>query len=74
MNSSWVKSLLVIIAAVSSANPIRLWIVAHPVSCRPRRTVVVTPATATVLPGQSQQFVAQVSGLSDKTVTWQVRR
>jgi hypothetical protein len=32
--------------------------------------VVVIPATATILRGQSQQFVAQVSGLSDQTVTW----
>jgi hypothetical protein len=30
------------------------------------------PAAAAVLPGQSQQFVAQVSGVNDTTVTWQV--
>jgi Kelch motif len=34
-------------------------------------SVVVTPATATVFRGQSQQFVAEVSGVSDQTVTWQ---
>ncbi len=70
MNSSWVKSLLVDFDAVSSANPIRLWIVGHP--SRPAPTVVVTPGTVTVLRGQTQQFVAQVSGSSDKTVTWTV--
>ncbi len=34
--------------------------------------MAITPAAASILPGQSQQFVAQVSGLSDKTLTWQV--
>ena len=64
-------------AAVSSANPIRLWIVIHAPACSPPPgsgssedgSVVIMPAAATILPGQSQQFVAQVSGLSDKTVT-----
>ena len=69
MNSSWVKNLLVItpLSAVltlsgcgSSATP-------PPTS---EATVVVTPSTATVLRGQSQQFVAQVSGQSGKRVTW----
>jgi hypothetical protein len=34
--------------------------------------VAVTPATATVYRGEKQQFMAQVSGPSDKTVTWSV--
>jgi hypothetical protein len=81
MNSSWVKSLVVItpLSAVltlsgcgSSPTPPSV----SPPSVSPPPTaessVVVMPAAATILPGQSQQFVAQVSGLSDKTVTWQV--
>jgi len=35
-------------------------------------TVTVTPLTATLLRGETQQFAAQVSGPSDKTVTWSV--
>ena len=38
----------------------------------PPTTVVVTPATATLYRGETQQFVAQVSGPSDRTVTWSV--
>ena len=72
MNSSWVKSLLVItpLSAVltlcrcgSSPPP-------PPPPPTPEPTVVVTPRTATLLRGQSQQFVAQVSGLNEQTVTW----
>jgi hypothetical protein len=69
MNSSWFRSLLVMtpLSAVltlcgcgSSATP----------SSTPEPTVVVTPRTATILRGQIQQFVAQVSGQNDKKVTW----
>ena len=35
-------------------------------------TVTVTPLTATLLRGETQQFAAQVSGASDKTVTWSI--
>ncbi len=81
MNSSWIKSLLVImpLSAVltlsgcgSSSTPQSVSL--PPASPPPTAgsSVVVMPAAATVLPGQSQQFMAQVSGLSDKTVTWQV--
>jgi hypothetical protein len=38
----------------------------------PDTTVTVTPATATVFRGETVQFSAQVSGPSDKTVTWSV--
>ena len=38
----------------------------------PPTTVAVTPATATVYRGEKQQFMAQVSGPSDPTVTWSV--
>jgi hypothetical protein len=38
----------------------------------PSTTVAVTPAAATVYRGEKQQFMAQVSGPSDKTVTWSV--
>jgi len=38
----------------------------------PATTVTVTPATATVYRGETAQFSAQVSGPSDKTVTWSV--
>ena len=73
MNSSWVKSLLVIAplsvvltlsSCGSSATP--------PFPPPPQRQWWSRPASTTVLSGQSQQFVAQVSGLTDKTVTWQV--
>jgi hypothetical protein len=72
MYSSWVKSLVVmtLLSAVltlcscgSSSTP-------PPPPPTPEPTVVVTPRTATVLSGQSQQFVAQVSGQSQKRVTW----
>ena len=35
-------------------------------------TVTVTPSTATLVAGQSQQFGASVSGASDTDVTWTV--
>jgi hypothetical protein len=38
----------------------------------PSATVVVTPATATVLRGKTQLFTATVSGQTDQTVTWSV--
>jgi hypothetical protein len=38
----------------------------------PAATVTVTPATATAYRGETVQFSAQVSGQSDKTVTWSV--
>src|ERR1022692_4288242 len=38
----------------------------------PGASVTVTPATATVYRGENVQFAAQVSGPSDKTVTWSV--
>ena len=68
MNSSWIKSLLVImpLSAVLTLSGCGSSPTATPVS----PSVVVIPATATVLRGQSQQFVAQVSGLIDQTVTW----
>ena len=83
MNSSWVKSLLVItpLSAVltlsscgSSSTPqsVSPPSVSSPPPPAAATSLVVMPAAAAVLPGQSQQFVAQVSGLSDKTVTWQV--
>ena len=36
----------------------------------PPTKVAITPATATLLRGEQQQFMAQVTGASDKTVTW----
>jgi len=38
----------------------------------PATTVTVMPATATVFRGETVQFSAQVSGPSDKTITWSV--
>jgi hypothetical protein len=38
----------------------------------PLTTVVIMPAIATVQPGATQQFTAQVSGQIDQTVTWSV--
>lgn len=38
----------------------------------PPPTVEVTPATATVYRGETQQFTAKVSGPSNKAVTWSV--
>lgn len=38
----------------------------------PPTTVTVTPTTATLYRGETQQFAAQVSGPSDQTVTWSV--
>src|SRR5882672_1474962 len=38
----------------------------------PPTKVAITPATATLLRGEQQQFMAQVTGSSDKTVTWSV--
>jgi hypothetical protein len=38
----------------------------------PLTTVTVTPASATLLRGEKQQFAAQVTGPRDKTVTWSV--
>src|SRR5665811_1128260 len=69
MNSSWIKSLLAImsLSAVLTLSGCGSSPTLPPATV----TVMVTPATATVLRGQSQQFVAQVSGSSDKTVTWQ---
>src|ERR1035437_2481363 len=38
----------------------------------PATTVTVTPPTATLYRGETVRFSAQVSGPSDKTVTWSV--
>jgi hypothetical protein len=38
----------------------------------PLTTVVITPPVAIVQPGATQQFMAQVSGQIDQTVTWSV--
>jgi len=38
----------------------------------PLTKVVIMPSAATVQPGASQQFMAQVSGQIDQTVTWSV--
>ena len=38
----------------------------------PPITITVTPATATVSPGGSTQFMATVTGTTNTTVTWQV--
>jgi Galactose oxidase, central domain/Bacterial Ig-like domain (group 2)/Kelch motif len=38
----------------------------------PPATVTVTPATATVYRGETQQFTAKVSGTSNQAVTWSV--
>jgi hypothetical protein len=43
-----------------------------PGSPAPLTAVVVTPATATLHRGETQQFAAKVSGSSNQTVTWQV--
>jgi hypothetical protein len=69
MNSSWVKSLLVItpLSAVLTLSSCGSSSTSPPT---PEPMVVVTPRTATVLRGQSQQFVAKVSGQSEKSVTW----
>ncbi len=86
MYSSWVKSRLVIttLSAVltlsgcgSSPTPSVSPPSVSPPSVSPpppaaQTSVVVMPAAASILPGQIQEFVAQVSGLSDATVTWQV--
>lgn len=81
MSSSWIKSFLVItpLSAVltlsgcgSSPTPQSVSLPPASPPSAAGSSVVVTPAAASVLPGQSQQFMAQVSGLSDKTVTWQV--
>jgi Bacterial Ig-like domain (group 2)/Galactose oxidase, central domain len=72
MYSRWIKSLLVImpLSAVLTLSSCGTSPTLPPVSPPSPTTVVVTPATATILRGQSQQFVAQVSGTSDKTVIW----
>ena len=79
MHSNWVKSRLVIttLSAVltlsscgSSPTPQPVSSPSAPPPPTAESSVVVTPATATVLRGQSQQFVAEVSGVSDQTVTW----
>src|ERR1039458_6776651 len=80
MNSSWIKSLLVTmplsaVLTLSGCGSSPTAPSVSPPSSPPstaESSVVAMPAAATILPGQSQQFVAQVSGLSDKTVTWQV--
>ncbi len=82
MNSSRIKRLQVItlLSAVLTlsgcgSSPAAKSVPLPPASPPPATSgtsVVVMPAAATILPGQSQQFVAQVSGLSDKTVTWQI--
>ncbi len=43
---------------------------APPIPPPPAPTVVVTPATATVLRGKTQQFTATVSGQADQAVIW----
>ncbi len=75
MHSSWIKNLLVIIPfpvvlALSGCGWSPTPPPVPPPASPPTVTVSVTPATTTVLRGQSQQFVAKVSGVSDKTVTW----
>ena len=75
MNSSWVKSLLVItllsaVLTLCGCGSSPTFPTPPPTSEPAEPAVVVTPKTATVLRGQSQQFMAQVSGLSEKTVTW----
>jgi hypothetical protein len=80
MNSSRVKSLLVIttLSAVLTlsgcGSSFKLPPGFGPPGSSPTEdgSVVITPAAASILPGQSQQFAAQVSGLSNKTVTWKV--
>jgi hypothetical protein len=72
MNSSWVKSLLVIapLSALLTLSSCGSSATTPPSPSTPEPTVVVTPRTATILRGQSQQFVAQVSGQSERRVTW----
>jgi Bacterial Ig-like domain (group 2)/Galactose oxidase, central domain len=76
MYSSWIKCLLattpltavLTLSSCGSSPPPSSPPV--PPTPTPVASVVVTPAAVTVLRGQSQQFVAQVSGLSNQTVTW----
>ena len=80
MNSRWVKSLLLtLLSAVLTlsgcGSSFRLPPGSPPPGSplpTPDGSVVIMPAAASILPGQSQQFVAQVSGLGDTTVTWKV--
>lgn len=78
MKSSWLKSLLgitplsvVLTLSGCGSSPISS-IPSPPPSIVVGSTarVLVTPGTATILRGQSQKFVAQVSGLSDQSVNW----
>ncbi len=77
MYSSWIKCLLMLtpLSVVLTLSSCGSSLPPTPPPVPPAPTsgasVLVTPATATVLRGQSQQFVAQVSGLSNQTVTWQ---
>jgi Bacterial Ig-like domain (group 2) len=56
---------LAITACGSSSPPLTI-------TTPPPTTIAVTPPTANLLRGESQQFVAQVTGPSDKSVTWSV--
>ncbi len=58
------------LALASCGSPYPL--VSPPPFHPPPAVVTVTPATATVYRGGSQQFTAKVSGPSDKAVTWSV--
>lgn len=80
MNSTWIKSLLVItsLSAVlslsgcgSPSTPV-LQSPPPPPPSPPSATVVVTPDTATVLRGKTQLFTATVSGQADQTVIWSI--
>src|SRR5450755_1133102 len=70
MYSSWTKSLLAIMPLSAVLTLSGCGSSLPPVSPQVGTSVVVIPATATILRGQSQQFMAQVSGLDDQTVTW----
>lgn len=60
----------VLVEAVSQADPSKRG--AAVVTIVAEITVAVTPASASVAPGETQQFTALVTGALDGTVTWSV--
>jgi uncharacterized protein (TIGR03437 family) len=67
-NQITAKQTIVITATASDGTQAFGQIVLNP----PTVTVVVTPSSPTVLAGTTQQFSAQVFGISQTTVTWSI--
>jgi len=62
----------VMVTAVSSADSTKTASAAVTVSPLPIGSVVISPATATLAAGGTQQFTATVSGENNNSVTWSV--